>query len=247
MRETSEELAKLHRRLLRKVGEAFRDFELVREGDRVALAVSGGTDSLSLLRLLMEHVRGAPVRYSLAVVHVAGDARGPLPVSEPLRERLASTRLPAEITPLSLPADEPLPMNCHRCSWNRRRTIFLAAERLGCNVVALAHHADDLAETTLMNLLHHGRVETMAPRVEFFGGKIVVIRPLAYVLRRTLQRYADLSGIAPLTEPCPESPHSQREVARELIRKLLPHSRDLKHHLLMAGLRGTGALPRKRQ
>ena len=151
--------------LLKNVNRAIRDYAMLADGDRVAVAVSGGKDSLSLLRLLDVRRQTAPERYDLAAIHVIGDARGPeILAHRPLLDWLSASGFEHEIVSLQLPDGETLPLNCQRCTWNRRRTLFEAAQRLGCNVVAFGHHADDLAQTTLMNLLASGKVETMAPR-----------------------------------------------------------------------------------
>lgn len=130
--------------LLKDVNRAIRDFTMIADGGRVAVAVSGGKDSLSLLRLLDYRRRSAAERYTLAAVHVVGDARGPaIEAHRPLLEWLEASGVKHLVVPLYLPAEEPLPLGCQRCTWNRRRTLFEAAQRLGCNVVAFGHHADD--------------------------------------------------------------------------------------------------------
>jgi len=98
--------------------------------------------------------------------------------------------------------------------------LDLAADRLGCNKVAFGHHADDVAETTLLNLLYHGRLETMEPRVEFFGGRFTVIRPLIYVPKKELARFAQASGFPPPPAPCPNSRTSKRARMAELLREI---------------------------
>jgi tRNA 2-thiocytidine biosynthesis protein TtcA len=226
--------------LLKDVNRAIRDFDMIRDGDRVAVAVSGGKDSLSLLRLLDWRRRSVPERYGVAAIHVIGDARGPgTPAHGPLLAWLAASGYDYRVEPLLLPEDEALPLNCQRCTWNRRRTLFQAAERLGCNVVALGHHADDLAQTTLLNLLVGGRVETMAPRREYFDGRLRLVRPLCYVTETELRRFARACDFPPPPEPCPRSNYSRRRLAADLMRQARQGlGRDVRTNLLRAGLRG---------
>lgn len=224
--------------LLKDVNRAIRDFAMIADGDRVAVAVSGGKDSLSLLRLLDYRRRSAAERYTLAAVHVVGDARGPdIEAHRPLLEWLEASGVEHLVVPLYLPAEEPLPLGCQRCTWNRRRTLFEAAQRLGCNVVAFGHHADDLAQTTLLNLVSSGRVETMAPRRDYFGGALRLIRPLCYVAEADLRCFARACGFPPPPPECPQAALSRRRLAAELLRQAEAISPNARANLLRAGLR----------
>jgi tRNA(Ile)-lysidine synthase TilS/MesJ len=171
---------------------------------------------------------------------VIGDTRGPeTPAHHPLLDWLAASGYQVAVVPLLLPEAEALPLNCQRCTWNRRRTLFEAAERLGCHVVALGHHADDLAQTTLLNLLVGGRAETMAPRREYFGGRLRLVRPLCYVAESELHRFARACDFPPPPEVCPRSDHSRRRLAAGLMRQARQGlGRDVRTNLLRAGLRG---------
>lgn len=229
--------------LLKDVNRAVREYGMIADGDRVAVAVSGGKDSLSLLRLLDLRRRQARERYDLCAVHVAADGRGPeTPEYTPLLDWLASSGFPYRVVPLRLAVDEALPMGCQRCTWNRRRALFEAARELGCNVVALGHHADDLAQTTLLNLLNHGRVETMAPRREYFDGALRQVRPLCYLTEAALRRFARACDFPPPPPPCPQSEHSQRELAKELLIRAQSQCRAARANLLRAGLKGNSSL-----
>ena len=223
--------------LLKEVNRAIRDYAMLADGDRVAVAVSGGKDSLSLLHLLDIRRQTVPERYELAAIHVIGDARGPgTPVHPPLIDWLAAGGYEHLVVPLRLPDDEMLPLNCQRCTWNRRRTLFEAAQRLGCNVVAFGHHADDLAQTTLMNLLASGRVETMAPRREYFDGALRLIRPLCYVAEKDIRRFARASAFPSPPEDCPRSHESRRRVAADLVDLAEREFQSTRTNLLRAGL-----------
>lgn len=223
--------------LLKDVNRAIRDYAMVQDGDRVAVALSGGKDSLSLLRLLDVRRRGAPERYTLCAIHVNGDALGPATsVHQPLLDWLAASGVEHLVAPLHLAVDEALPLGCQRCTWNRRRTLFEAAQRLGCNVVAFGHHADDLAQTTLLNLFSGGRVETMAPRRDYFAGALRLIRPLCYTPESELRRFARACSFPPPPDVCPASNDSRRRLAADLLRQAeqdFPHARA---NLLRAGL-----------
>jgi tRNA 2-thiocytidine biosynthesis protein TtcA len=225
--------------LLKNVNRAIRDYGMIAEGDRVAVAVSGGKDSLSLLRLLDLRRKWSMEKYELAAIHVIGDSRGAeIPVHQPLVDWLDERGYEMLIVPLDLPAGEPLPLGCQRCTWNRRKALFGAAQKLGCNVVAYGHHADDLAQTTLLNLLFQGRVETMAPKREYFGGSIRLVRPLCYTTEAEVRRYARLEAFPPPPPDCPRSALSQRVQAKEILRIASKGNKNALVNLLRAGLGG---------
>ncbi len=206
--------------LLKPVNRAVREFDLIEDGDRIAVGLSGGKDSRTLLELLR---RGVDIvgNYEVVAVHVTGNAVG-LPDLRPvLIPWLQDLGAEYEIVPLEVPEEEPLPMGCFRCAWNRRKALFFAADRLGCNKIAFGHHADDAAVTTLMSLMYKGQLETMEPRLTFFGGRFVVIRPLIYVTELEIKRYARARGwtFSPDVE-CDRSEETRRVKVERFLRTL---------------------------
>ena len=206
--------------LLKKVNKAVREYDLIEDGDRIVVAVSGGSDSLSLLQLLQMRQHSVPEKVDLVAVHIYDDA-GP---NERLRMDLEAwfqaSGVEYAFEPLEVPADEPRPLSCFRCAWHRRKALFLTADRLDCNKVAFGHHADDVAETALLNLFYSGRLQSMDPRVEFFGGKITVIRPLVYAPKKELTRFAQASGFPPPPPRCPNSLTSKRVRMQAILQEL---------------------------
>jgi len=223
--------------LLKRVNKAVREYRMIDEGDRIAVAVSGGKDSLTLLKILQYRQRFAKEDYSITAVHVVGDARGtdisPYPQ---LQEWLATQEIEYLIRPLYVPEGEKLPMTCQRCTWNRRRTIFEMAGELGCNKVAFGHHLDDLAETALLNLFYNGRNETMAPAAAYFGGKFTLIRPLIYVPEREIQRFAAAHEFPEPPPICPTGMHTQRRRIKEIIAEMAYDCPKIKANIVRAAL-----------
>ncbi len=204
--------------LLKDVTRAVGEFELIEDGDRVAVAISGGKDSRSMLDLLIRHRRQSPTRYDLLALHVVGVEAG-LPDFRPeLAPWFEELGMDYRFVPLELPPDEPLPLDCFRCSWNRRKALFTASVDLGCDKLALGHHADDAAVTTLMNLMFQGRLETMEPQVAFFDGAVTVIRPLILLPEKELARYAGAAGY-PDRPPCPQGRESKRAELEAFLRR----------------------------
>lgn len=219
----------------KKVDKVIREYSMIEKGDRILVAVSGGKDSLCLLRILTWRLRYSPIKYELVAAHVRGNSLGP------------AEDLPAEVSgwieqlgvslhshDIILPENEPLPMNCERCSRNRRRTLFEMCEELKCNKLALGHNLEDFAHTALMNLLSSGRLQTMAFRRDYFGGKIGVIRPLAYVREHDIIRLATVGQFPTSTSNCPLVSSSKRAAARKLMHQLCKEFKHAAENILRA-------------
>ena len=203
--------------LLKPFTRACKEFDLLAEGDRVAVAVSGGKDSRALLQLLLRHQRKTPYRFELMAFHVVGTAGGFPDLQPELEPWFRKLGVEYHFIPLELPPDEPLPLDCFRCSWNRRKALFTASVGQGCGKLAFGHHADDAAATVLMNLLFTGRLETMLPQREFFDGAVTVIRPLIYVPEKKLARYGRVAGFPVLAPACPHGLTSKRAQMKALL------------------------------
>ncbi len=231
---SNEQADKQARYLLRKLGKAVRENDMIRESDRILVGVSGGKDSLSLLDLLVRYLRMSPVKYTIVAGHVRGDAIGVTkPAPENLVEWVSSLGLALHERDIALPEDEPIPMGCDRCAWNRRKTLFEMAEELNCNVLALGHNLDDFAETALLNLLQNGKLETMALTSDYFG-KFRLIRPLALIQAQNIARFARVSELPVAQSACPLATTSARNRARDIIRQLAPEFKHVRENLAKA-------------
>lgn len=206
--------------LLKSLRKANRVYSLIKDGDQIAVGVSGGKDSQTLLRLLHKWQPSAPIHYDLVALHVSATSiwEGAAESQVELEALFQSLNVPYAIRPLELAPDEPRPLNCFRCSWNRRRTLFTTARELGCNKIALGHHADDIAETTLLNLFFHGRLESMAPRKEMFDGLITLIRPLALIEEKDIVYYARSAGFWRESACCQNGDRSRRARMKSVLR-----------------------------
>jgi len=212
--------------LLRSVNRAVRNYNLIADGDRIAVGVSGGKDSRTLLDLLVRGV-DIPGDYDVVAVHVDGSGVGLPDQTSRLEPWFRDLGVDYLVKPLDVPEDEPLPMDCFRCSWNRRKALFFAADELGCNKVAYGHHSDDAAATTLMSLMYKGQVETMAPRLEFFQGHFVVIRPLILLAEEEIRRYARARGwIFPPELACPREGSTRRVQIEQFLATLPQKERE---------------------
>jgi len=224
--------------LTRKLHRAIRDHDMIQDGDRILVGVSGGKDSMSMLRLLTHWQRHSPQKYMLLAAHVKGDARGSeIEVPDTFLRWLEQQGVPLEVRDIILPEGEPLPMSCERCGRNRRRTLFEIADSTGCNKVALGHHLEDFSHTALLNLFEGGSLETMAFRRDYFGGRFSVIRPLAYIREHELVRFTRACDFPVWHSDCPMAGHSHREAARGLMRLITRDFRSANVNIVRAASR----------
>jgi len=226
--------------LLKGVNKAIRDYEMIADGDRIAVAVSAGKDSLTLLHLLRLRQKSAPEKYETVAVHATmlksdGTPCAEMDARDALKVYFQSEGQAYAFEVVDVGA-QPQP-NCFRCSFLRRKAIFIAAQRLGCNKVALGHHADDAAQTTLLNLFFHGKTETLSPKRRFFGGQFEIIRPMIYVPEKKIVRLARACALPSISAHCSHTVTSRRTLVKNVIRALEQEYPKVKINLFRAGLR----------
>lgn len=202
-----------------RIGKAIADYNLIEDNDRILVAVSGGKDSLTMLHLLNERKKWAPVTYELIAMHVETDYRCAGCVhKEVLTKIFKGAGVKYRFEKIKI-VDKKRATSCFWCSWNRRKALFLTADRLGCNKVAMGHHKDDIVETLLLNIFYHGEFSAMNPRQELFGGKLAIIRPLCYVEEDVLRKFAKESHFPSQICRCPNSEVSKRRMMKAFVKK----------------------------
>ena len=214
----------------KRVGKAIMDYGMLSEGDKVAVAVSGGKDSLTLLRLLRDRQTFVPIRYELLAVHV--DVGYPRSFAKGLERYFKKIKVNYHIERTDvIRKTKRKDISCFWCSWNRRKALFEAADRFGCTKVALGHHKDDIIETIVMNMVFNGEISAMAPRQELFKGKIVLIRPLAYVEEDMIKRFVKEVRLTCYDCVCPNATTSNRTRIARMIRELEEVCPDVKTNI----------------
>ena len=220
--------------LLSSVRRCAQCYEMIEEGDKIAVGVSGGKDSLALLCALAMMRRFYPVRYEVVAVTVdmGLDGMDFAPVAELCRElEVEYSVVKTEIAKIAFEMKEG---GCSLCSRLRRGALHSEAERIGCNKVALGHTKEDVTETLLMNVLYAGKIEVFWPKNLPDGRGATLIRPLVYTAERTVRRFCKSNGLPIVKNACPMDKKTKRQTVRELIKTVDKENRGVTHRIFRA-------------
>jgi tRNA 2-thiocytidine biosynthesis protein TtcA len=225
----------LEKTILRKVGEAIGRFRMIRDGDCVAVGVSGGKDSLTLLEALLLLQKRAPIRFSVRAFTVEqGKFLSSIhPVGAYLRERGIDWTYVEDGPSLRLLTDQP-DHGCDICSRFRRRAVYEIARGLGANVIALGHTADDFCESFLRNALFTGRISGLPPSTWSSKREFRLIRPLVYVTENLTRAFAAHLGAPVIPCGCSQKTGTVRRSLRDILSELEIEHPFIKETLLSA-------------
>ena len=184
---------KLAKKLCRLMGQAIADFQMIEDQDRVMVCLSGGKDSYAMLDILMKLRERAPIQFELIAVNL--DQKQPGFPEQVLPTYLRKLGIPFHIEEQDtysivkrvVPEGK---TTCGVCSRLRRGILYRVADEIGATKIALGHHREDILETLLLNMFYGGKLKAMPPKLRSDDGKHIVIRPLAYVPEKYLERYA---------------------------------------------------------
>jgi len=229
-------LSYTYKALNRYVGKSLHHYNMIADGDRILVGLSGGKDSLTLLRILSDREKRIPIRYQLFPVYVDPGFEGGFGsrLEEYCRETGFDLRL--ELTDYGVLAhsEQNRENPCFLCSRLRRKRLFEIADEIGCTKVALGHHKDDLIETLFINMCYAGEISTMMPAQSFFQGRFTVIRPLAFVEENTIRRFAEEHRFPTFVNPCPSAERSKRREIKTLLEQLYRSNRKIRGNIFRA-------------
>ena len=223
-------------RFVKGVGRAINNYRMIQGGDKVLIAASGGKDSLAMSLALSIRRRWLPVSYSLEAIMIDWIEH---PIPEEKKEELHRyfDALDIDFRILS-EAQHPDSFrgsfNCYLCARNRRRILFEKASQEGISLIAMGHHLDDLAETTLMNLCFRADFETMHPVQPFFDGKLHIIRPLIETRESVVRRLAESYDLPVVKPVCPYDQTNVRARLKPVISELSRIDKLTREHIYNA-------------
>jgi len=213
---------KLEKKLCRLVGQAIGDFGMIEDNDKVMVCLSGGKDSYAMLDILLKLRERAPIHFEIIAVNL--DQKQPNFPAEILPNYLKGLGVQYHIEEQDtysivkrvIPEGK---TTCGLCSRLRRGILYRVADELGATKIALGHHRDDILETLMLNMFYAGKLKGMPPKLRSDDGKHIVIRPLAYVPEKLLERYAaDMNFPIIPCDLCGSQPNLQRQVMKEMLR-----------------------------
>lgn len=228
---------KLYLHLKKWLEKAVLDYAMIEEGDRVLIGVSGGADSYALLDLLDSPMIFVP-RFSFIAVNIDMGFDQDFIAFRELEKYFQEHEYPYVMEKTDIGRLSHSDFNkknpCFLCSRLRRKRIFEIADEKGCNKIAFAHHRDDIIETLLINMFYGREISTMMPNQSIFGGKLHIIRPLAYLREELVKKYSRERQFPTVKNECPSSENSKRIYVKKLLNDLERDNPDIRHNIFKA-------------
>lgn len=224
------------KRLLSFVRRAVDDYQLIEDGDKIAVGISGGKDSLALLYALKHLQRFYPKHFTLTAITVH---LGLEPFQlQPVQAFCEELQVPYEIVATDIQSivfEHKKPANpCSLCAKLRKGALNDAALKQGCNKVAYGHHRDDLIETMLLSLFFEGRFHSFSPKTKWERTGLTLIRPFIYVPEADLRGFANKYELPIVHNPCPADGHTKRQYVKNLLKTLSKDYRGIKDRIFTA-------------
>lgn len=226
----------IEKQIGKKINQAILKYNMIEDGDRVLIAVSGGKDSMTLIHHLNKIAHSEyPIDFEIHGIHIKTDFDNSVEKSG-FKKFLTDNGIDCSMVEVSVlsrlkPGKK---MNCYWCSSQRRMELMKYADANGFNKIALGHHMDDILETFFMNMAYKGELSTMLPLLKYDNYQQTVIRPMALVKEREIIEFSDLSGISKISCTCNYDTQSKRKVMRSVINFMAEDDESVKDNIYKA-------------
>lgn len=220
------------KKLESKVNKTLFNYNLIENGDKVMVGLSGGKDSYSLLDLLISRRNNLPIKFEIHACHVMAidmDYKADITFMKKICEDNNVNFHLKEITVDYNPNDRK--PACFICSWKRRKMLFTATRECNCNKLALGHHLDDAVETLLMNMINHSSISSIPPKLSMFNGDIQLIRPLSICKDNELELYAATKNFPTELKKCTYEKDTHRNSIRQIIQNMELINKDARQNI----------------
>jgi tRNA 2-thiocytidine biosynthesis protein TtcA len=211
---------RLFRKICNKTGKTILEHNMLEEGDRLLVGLSGGKDSYILLEALANRRKALPFKFNLTAIHVSIEQTGYQIDNSYMIDFCRKMEVPFIHKRLEIDLENQSKSPCFLCSWNRRKTIFDVSKELKCNKIAFGHHRDDALETFMMNMLYHGSISSMPYKLKMFEGRVHLIRPLLSLWEEELLVYSQISDFPIEEKKCKYDDQTKRFLTRNILKEL---------------------------
>ncbi|MCX7678671.1 MAG: tRNA 2-thiocytidine(32) synthetase TtcA [Spirochaetes bacterium] len=215
-------------KIRKKIGKTIYEYELIKNSDRIAVALSGGIDSLVLLETLVVREKYIPISYEVTAIHVVM-RNGPYSADvNALKRFCANLNVELHCVEMNFSIVNEKKSTCTSCAFLRRKALFDWMKKQSFQCLAFGHHMDDAIETLLLNMVFQGNFSTMPPKLSLFNGEFTIIRPLIHCTKKEIEHYASYLNITPCATSCCHAHATNRARMKTIVEKLTamhPHAR----------------------
>lgn len=215
-----------------KIGQAVNKYNLISDGDRIMVGVSGGKDSMSLLATLTTRRRFGKENYDLVAVHIDVENVPYLADTDFIADYCRNNGVEFVHEKINVAFEkDPGKSKCFVCSWHRRKRLFELTREHNCNKLALGHHLDDAVETLLINMCYHNSISSMPAKLQMFDGRVELIRPLILLTNNEIRQFANIMGFPTERAKCPFEDKTKRRQSGEIITDIEKRFPDARHNI----------------
>jgi tRNA 2-thiocytidine biosynthesis protein TtcA len=210
-----------------------KEYNLIEPNDKILIGLSGGKDSLTLCEILADRKRHCNFPLDLYAIHVVATGVDYKVDEQYLKQFCENISIPLFIKTIAVDTTKnPEKKECFVCSWHRRKAIFSLARELNCNKIAFGHHADDVIETMLMNMIYHASISGLPAKLKLFNGEIELIRPMLEIIESDIKKFTSVAEYPSNIKSCPHEDDTKRNAIRTLIQQMEHLNPNLRKNLL---------------